>query len=82
VFREGGVARPGLANLREHGYSWVRLRLFHSLRQLPNNLDYTVQSARAATRLGYRFLLDLHDSDTWSDPAKHFILQAWEDYGS
>jgi len=38
VFREGGQAKPGLRIFKDHGYNWVRLRLFHSPTQLPNNL--------------------------------------------
>jgi arabinogalactan endo-1,4-beta-galactosidase len=78
VFRDGGVAKPGLQIFREHGYNWVRLRLFHTPTQLPNSLSYTVQSALAAKRLGYRFLLDLHYSDTWADPGKQHTPKAWQ----
>ena len=41
VFKDHGQARPGLQILRDHGYNWVRLRLFHTPTTLPNNLEYT-----------------------------------------
>ena len=63
---------------RDHGYNWIRLRLFHTPAQLPNNLDYTLAEAREAKALGYKFLLDYHYSDTWADPGKQFIPKAWE----
>ena len=30
VFKDGGVHRPGLEILKDHGYNWIRLRLFHT----------------------------------------------------
>jgi arabinogalactan endo-1,4-beta-galactosidase len=77
-FKEDGVTKPGLAIFRDHGYNWIRLRLFHTPTDLPNNLDYTIALAKAAREMGYKFLLDYHYSDTWADPAKQFIPKAWE----
>ena len=76
-FKDDGVELPGLQIFRDHGYNWIRLRLFHTPTQLPNNLDYTLAEARAAKALGYKFLLDFHYSDTWADPGKQFIPKAW-----
>jgi arabinogalactan endo-1,4-beta-galactosidase len=56
VFKDGGVPKPGLEILRSHGYNWVRLRLFHTPTQLPNNLDYTIALAKSAKKLGFKFL--------------------------
>jgi hypothetical protein len=39
-FRDGGVARPALDIFRDHGYDWIRLRLFHTPTELPNSLAY------------------------------------------
>ena len=77
-FKENGQARPGLQIFRDHGYNWIRLRLFHSPTDLPNDLEYTISLAREAKGLGYKFLLDFHYSDTWADPAKQFIPEAWK----
>jgi len=78
VFKDQGVAKPGLQIFRDHGYNWIRLRLFHSPDRLPNDLAYTIALAREARQLGFRFLLDFHYSDTWADPAKQFLPKAWE----
>jgi arabinogalactan endo-1,4-beta-galactosidase len=78
VFKEDNVARPGLEIFKNHGYNWIRLRLFHTPTQLPNNLEYTIALAQAAHKLGFKFLLDYHYSDTWADPGKQFIPKAWE----
>ena len=78
VFKDNGEAKPGLQIFKDHGYNWIRLRLFHTPTQLPNSLEYTIALAKAARQLGYRFLLDYHYSDTWADPGKQFIPKAWE----
>jgi arabinogalactan endo-1,4-beta-galactosidase len=78
VFKDNGEAKPGLQLFKDHGYNWIRLRLFHTPTQLPNNLSYTISLAKAAHQLGYRFLLDYHYSDTWADPGKQYIPKAWE----
>jgi arabinogalactan endo-1,4-beta-galactosidase len=77
-FKEDGQPKPALEIFRNHGYNWIRLRLFHNPTQLPNNLEYTIALAQAAKRLGYHFLLDFHYSDTWADPGKQSIPKAWE----
>lgn len=78
VFKDRGVAKPGLQIFRDHGYNWVRLRLFNSPPVLPNDLAYTIALARDAKQAGFKFLLDFHYSDTWADPAKQFLPKAWE----
>jgi arabinogalactan endo-1,4-beta-galactosidase len=78
VFKDGNEVMPGLDIFKNHGYNWIRLRLFHSPRRLPNNLEYTIALARDAKKLGFKFLLNYHYSDTWADPAKQYIPEAWE----
>jgi arabinogalactan endo-1,4-beta-galactosidase len=78
VFEDNGQPKPGLQIFKDHGYNWIRLRLFHTPTQLPNNLEYTIALAQAAKKLGFKFLLDYHYSDTWADPGKQFIPKAWE----
>jgi len=77
-FKDLGAVKPGLAIFKEHGYNWIRLRLFHTPTDLPNNLAYTIALAKDAKKLGYRFLLDYHYSDTWADPGKQFTPEAWK----
>ncbi len=78
VFKDAGQPKPGLQIFKDHGYGWIRLRLFHTPTQLPNSLEYTITLAQAAKELGFKFLLDYHYSDTWADPGKQFIPKAWE----
>jgi arabinogalactan endo-1,4-beta-galactosidase len=78
VFKEDGQAKSGLQIFKDHGYNRVRLRLFHTPTRLPNNLEYTIALAQDAKKLGLKFLLNYHYSDTWADPGKQFIPKAWE----
>ena len=78
VFKDNGETKPGLQLFKDHGYNWIRLRIFHSPDRLPNDLEYTIALAQEAKQMGYKFLLDFHYSDTWADPQKQFIPKAWE----
>jgi arabinogalactan endo-1,4-beta-galactosidase len=78
VFKENGQPTPGLQIFRDHGYNWIRLRLFHAPTDLPNNLEYTITMAKRARAMGFKFLLDYHYSDGWADPGKQFLPQAWQ----
>ena len=78
AFKENGVAKAGLQIFKDHGYNWIRLRLFHTPTRLPNDLEYTIALAKAAKKMGFKFLLNYHYSDTWADPGKQYIPKAWE----
>lgn len=77
-FKENGQVKPGMKIFKEHGYNWIRLRLFHTPTELPNNLEYTISMAKSAKEQGIKFLLDFHYSDTWADPQQQHIPKAWE----
>ena len=78
AFKENDSIKSGLQIFKDHGYNWIRLRLFHTPTTLPNNLDYTITLAKKAQEMGFKFLLDFHYSDTWADPGKQFKPKAWE----
>jgi arabinogalactan endo-1,4-beta-galactosidase len=77
-FKENGVARPGLDIFRDHGYDWIRLRLFHTPSRLPNDLPYTIALAQAAKSRGFRLLLNYHYADSWADPQQQPTPAAWD----
>ncbi|MGA2779525.1 MAG: glycosyl hydrolase 53 family protein [Steroidobacteraceae bacterium] len=77
AFSEAGKTQPALAILHAHGYAWIRLRLFHSPTELPNDLDYTIALAKDAKAAGMKFLLDYHYADGWADPQQQPIPRAW-----
>jgi len=78
IFKDSGTGKAGLEILKAHGYNWVRLRLFHTPVELPNNLDYTIALAKNVKRLGFKFLLDYHYADDWADPGKQPLPNAWQ----
>lgn len=80
-FKDEGVVKPGLDIFRDHGYDWIRLRLFHTPEELPNDLEYTIALAQEAQERGMKFLLDYHYSDSWADPGKQPLPAAWEGLG-
>jgi arabinogalactan endo-1,4-beta-galactosidase len=77
VFKDGGVPRPALEILKDHGYNWVRLRLFVHPDKLANDQPYTIAAAQYARKLGYKILLDFHYSDTWADPGHQDMPKQW-----
>jgi len=82
VFKENGQPKPGLQIFKDHGYNWIRLRLFHTPSShrdnMPNDLAYTIRLAQKAKELGYKFLLCYHYSDSWADPGKQWAPKAWQ----
>jgi len=80
VFKENGVAKPGLEILRDHSYNWIRLRIFVAPKTLPNNLEYTIAAAKQAKLLGFKFLLDFHYADDWADPGHQPTPVAWQGF--
>ena len=79
VFQDGTNSGPALRLFHEHGFNWVRLRLFVEPVSggLPNDLAYTIAVAKDAKALGYRFLLDFHYANSWADPQKQPTPKAW-----
>jgi arabinogalactan endo-1,4-beta-galactosidase len=79
VFKDGTNAMPGLQIFKNHGYNWIRLRIFVEPvgGNLPNDLKYTIAMAQDAKKLGYKFLLDFHYANSWADPGKQPTPEAW-----
>jgi arabinogalactan endo-1,4-beta-galactosidase len=71
--------------LKYHGFNYIRLRIFDHPEQpkgySPNkgfcDLPHTLQMAKRIKDAGMKFLLDFHYSDTWADPQRQDIPQAW-----
>lgn len=80
VFKDGTNALPGLQIFKNHGYNWIRLRIFVEPvgNHLPNDLAYTLAEAKGAKKLGYKFLLDFHYANSWADPGKQPTPEAWK----
>ncbi|HNY03053.1 MAG TPA: glycosyl hydrolase 53 family protein [Bacteroidales bacterium] len=85
-FFENGQAIDALRLLKEHGFNYIRLRIFVN----PENekgyapgkgycdLAHTLIMARRIREAGMKLLLDFHYSDYWADPQQQYKPKAWE----
>jgi len=78
TYKDHGVEKPALQVFRDNGYNWVRYRLWHTPARGAQNLEYVIARAKEAKKLGFKFLLNYHYSDTWADPLGQPIPKAWE----
>ena len=81
VYKQDNVPKDALLIFKEHGFNWIRLRLFHSPSgegPVCNDLAYTTALAQRFKAQGFKFLLNFHYSDTWADPGHQDIPAAWE----
>jgi arabinogalactan endo-1,4-beta-galactosidase len=84
-YKEGGQIHDAFQIIKNHGLNCVRLRLFTSSQAQAsadpynyiNNTNYTVPLAVRVKNAGLLFCLDFHYSDTWADPGKQQIPDAW-----
>jgi arabinogalactan endo-1,4-beta-galactosidase len=76
-FSDAAGIRPAEQILADHGWNWVRLRLWVDSPNQFNGLADVAAMARRAKQAHLRFLLCLHYSDFWADPAKQHIPAAW-----
>jgi len=85
-FYDKGVEKDAIAILKEHGFNYVRLRIFNE----PANdsgyspgkgfcdLENTKKMAKRVKDAGMKLLLDFHYSDTWADPGKQYKPASWK----
>jgi arabinogalactan endo-1,4-beta-galactosidase len=83
-FSDNGVQKDILQILKDHGFNYIRLRLFVEptnqggySRQGYCGLDQTLPMAKRVKAAGMGLLLDFHYSDTWADPGKQTKPLAW-----
>jgi len=87
-----GVEKNLLELLANHGFNYIRLRTFvnptapfgyasgngcTAKREGYADKDHTIAFARQVKAAGMGLLLDFHYSDTWADPGKQVIPEAW-----
>jgi beta-galactosidase len=84
-FSDKGVAKDAIEILKDHGFNYVRLRIFNDPARdsgySPKNgfcdLEHTKQMAARVKKAGMKLLLDFHYSDYWADPGKQYKPAAW-----
>ncbi|TMI93442.1 MAG: DUF4982 domain-containing protein [Bacteroidetes bacterium] len=85
-FSDKGVQKDAIWILKEHGFNYVRLRIFNNPSADSGyspgkgfcDLEHTKQMAKRIKAAGLKFLLDFHYSDTWADPGKQYKPSAWK----
>ena len=70
--------KPGLQIFKDHGYNWVRLRLFHTPDRLPNDLDYTIAAGEGGQEAGLQVPAQLPLFRHLGRPAEAVHPKAWE----
>lgn len=86
-FFENGKQVDAVTLLKEHGFNYIRLRIFdhpenehgYSPGQEFCGLDSTLSMARRVKAAGMHLLLDFHYSDYWADPQQQNKPKAWAD---
>jgi arabinogalactan endo-1,4-beta-galactosidase len=87
-YSDKGVTKDILAILKDHGFNYVRLRVFvdptkATPRDRPYSmqgycdLPHTIEMAKRVKAMGMGVLIDFHYSDSWADPGKQFTPSAW-----
>lgn len=86
VFKENGQVVDAVRLLHDHGFNFIRLRLFVN----PENekgyspakgycgLDSTLKMAHRVKEAGMNLLLNFHYSDYWADPQQQYKPMEWE----
>lgn len=81
VYREQGKVKDPLQIFKDHGFNYMRLRLFHTpinKGAQVNTLEYTLELGERIKAKGFKFLLNFHYSDEWAYPGKQYPPAVWK----
>ncbi len=84
-FSDNGVEKDAIQILKDHGFNYVRLRIFNDPARDSGyspgkgfcDLANTKKMAKRVKEAGMKLLLDFHYSDYWADPGKQYKPAAW-----
>jgi beta-galactosidase len=84
-FSDKGTEKDAILILKDHGFNYVRLRIFNDPARDSGysrgrgfcDLAHTKDMAKRVKAAGMKLLLDFHYSDTWADPGKQYKPAAW-----
>jgi len=92
IYKENNQPADPFTILKKHGINLIRVRLWHNPDWVYNiygassvlysgypDVEKTIQRAKQA---GMKVLLDFHYSDTWADPGKQEVPDAWKNITS
>jgi len=81
LYKSNGIVKEGMEIFKENGYTWARLRIFHTPNMVGpvcNELNYTTDLTKNAKKFGFKVLLNFHYSDTWADPGHQLAPSVWK----
>jgi arabinogalactan endo-1,4-beta-galactosidase len=89
-FSDNGVEKDILEILKDHGFNYIRLRVFvdptkPTPRDRPYSmqgycdLPHTIEMSKRVKAAGMGLFIDFHYSDSWADPGKQYTPSAWLD---
>lgn len=78
IFKENGIQKSFFDIIKYKNIDFVRLKLWHTPDGGYNGLNNVVDQAKKIKAFGFKFLLDIHYSDTWADPAHQTKPQNWK----
>lgn len=73
-----GVETDPFEIFNDNEINYIRLRLWHTPETGYCGLESTLELASRIKQSGAKFLLDIHYSDTWADPAHQEKPAAWQ----
>jgi len=79
VYKENNIPQDPLKIFKDHGFNYIRLKLWHTPGENYNNLEKILYLAKRIKDRELKFLLNFHYSDTWADPGKQYKPAAWRE---
>jgi arabinogalactan endo-1,4-beta-galactosidase len=79
IYKENGIPQDPLKIFKDHGFNYIRLKLWHTPGENYNNLNKILYMAKRIKDRELKFLLNFHYSDTWADPSKQYKPAAWRE---
>lgn len=86
-YTDNGTLKPLEQILKDHGFNFIRIDTFVNpgapggfaadMEQPFRDLEHTITLAKRVKAIGMGFLLDLHYSDTWTNPGAQKPPAAW-----
>ncbi|MEO7174884.1 MAG: glycosyl hydrolase 53 family protein [Saprospiraceae bacterium] len=86
VYKDSSVVKDPYAIFKSKGANVIRVRLWHNPTwtgnynggMLYSNLADVTKTIRRSKEAGMQVCLDIHYSDSWADPSKQTVPQAWQ----
>jgi len=77
VFYENGIVKDPVLIFKDHGIDYIRIKIWHTPTSDYDNLQKVLIAAQRIKSNGLKFLLNIHYSDWWADPANQTKPAAW-----